>query len=207
MIITISNILTIIRIILVPVFLLLFFAESPVLQFIATLCFIIGAITDHWDGKLARRRKEVTEFGRFADPLADKFLTMAAFIAILLREDFRGLFLFVMIYIIIIAIREFGITFMRMWAISRSTPLITSFWGKLKTTIQLIAIIFSLVYFNVRDLLPQLGFKIEFVRDDYFIPLIHFLVLLSMLVTVISGVLYLSSSSLEDTGEHSPKKA
>jgi len=201
MLLTISNILTVIRIILVPVFLILFFSDSPALQFLATVAFITGAITDHYDGKLARRRKEVTEFGRFADPLADKFLVLSAFIAILLRENFGGLFTLVLIYIIIIAIREFGITILRMWAISKSTPVITSFWGKLKTTFQLVAIIFSLVYFNFRDFLPTIGIRLEFLDDKYFLPLIHFLVLVSMVVTVISGLLYFTKSNLENSAK------
>ena len=194
---TLSNILTGIRFILVPVFIVLFFSDSPVLQFLATLTFIAGALTDHYDGKIARRRNETTEFGRFADPLADKLLTLSAFAAILIREDFKGLFVYVLAYIIIIAIREFGITFYRMWAISRSTPVITSIWGKLKTTFQLIAIIFSLVYFNARDIFPAMGIKIELLNDDFFMPLIHFLILISMIITVVSGLLYFSSSSLE----------
>ncbi len=197
MVFTLPNLLTTIRFLLVPVFLLLFFSQSPALQFAATLAFVAGAITDHYDGKVARRRKQTTEFGRFADPLADKFLTLSAFIAILLREDFKGLFIFVLAYIIIIAVREFGVTFLRMWAVSRKTPVITSIWGKLKTTFQLIAIIFSLAYFNARDILPKIGWKIDFIKDDLFIPLIHFLILLSMVITVISGMLYLSSSSFE----------
>ena len=181
-----------------PVFLILFFSDLPALQFLATIAFITGAITDHYDGKLARRRKEVTEFGRFADPLADKLLILSAFAAILLRENFGGLFILVLIYIIIIAVREIGITILRMWAISKNTPVITSFWGKLKTTFQLIAIIFSLVYFNARDLLPTIGIRLEFLQDKYFIPFIHFLVLFSMVVTVISGLLYFSKSNFEN---------
>jgi CDP-diacylglycerol--glycerol-3-phosphate 3-phosphatidyltransferase len=197
MFLTISNILTVIRIVLVPVFLVLFFSASPILQFFSTLIFIAGAITDHYDGKLARKRQEMTEFGRFADPLADKFLTLSSFIAILVRENFREFFIFVLIYIIIIAFRELGITFLRMWAISQKSAIITSFWGKLKTTFQLIAIIFALVYFNARDLLPIIGVNIFFINDLYFIPIIHFLILISMVITVISGLLYLTPSSYE----------
>ena len=180
-----------------PLFLVLFFAPSPTLNFIATLAFVAGAITDHYDGKLARRRKEVTEFGRFADPLADKFLTLAAFIAIFLREDFGGYSVFVLIYIFLIALREFGITFLRMWGISKKTPLITSFWGKLKTTVQLFCLIFALVYFNARDILPRLGLELKFLQDYIFLPLLHYLFLLSMLITVLSGILYLTAANFE----------
>ena len=195
MVFTISNILTIIRIILVPIFLALYFSESYLLQSIGTLCFIAGAITDHWDGKLARRRKEITEFGRFWDPLADKFLTLSAFWAIWYREDFNFFSTFVLLYIIIIAARELGITYLRMWGISKDAPLITSFWGKLKTTFQLIAIIFSLVYFNARDILNEYHYRIDYISDTYVIPVIHFLILISMIVTVLSGAMYLTPSS------------
>ena len=194
---TISNILTITRLIVVPLFLFCFFSGRVGWEIVATILFIGGALTDHYDGKLARKRKEVTEFGRFTDPLADKFLTLGAFIAIVAREDFGRLFVYVLAYIIIIAIREIGLTIMRLWAVSRKTPVITSIWGKLKTTFQLIAIIFALVYFNFRDLLLQMGVNTGFLNDDIFKPLIHHLILLSMLATVISGLLYLSHSSFE----------
>jgi CDP-diacylglycerol--glycerol-3-phosphate 3-phosphatidyltransferase len=185
----------------VPVFLILFFSGSAVWEFCATLVFIGSAITDHYDGKIARRRKEVTEFGRFADPLADKFLTLSAFISFLIREDFGSLTTLTLIYIIIIAVREFGITFLRMWAISQSAPLITSLWGKLKTTFQLIAIIFALVYFNARDLLPEIGLKLNFLRDAIFFPLIHGLILICMIVTVISGTLYFTATKFESRNQ------
>jgi len=194
---TLPNLLTSFRAIMVPVFLILFFSHSPVLQFAATLAFVAGAITDHYDGKLARRRKEVTEFGKFADPLADKFLTMSAFVAIFIREDFGVYSPLVIIYIILIAIREFGITFIRMWGISKSTPLVTSIWGKAKTTIQLFSLIFALTYFNAREILPIWGVKLSFLNNHYFIPVVHYLFLLCMLITVISGVFYLKPSSFE----------
>ncbi|MBC8491107.1 MAG: CDP-diacylglycerol--glycerol-3-phosphate 3-phosphatidyltransferase [Candidatus Marinimicrobia bacterium] len=197
MIFTISNILTIIRIILVPIFLALYFSESYLLQTIGTLCFIAGAITDHWDGKLARRRKEITEFGRFWDPLADKFLTLSAFIAIWYREDFNFFSNFIIFYIFVIAVRELWITFLRLWGVSKDKPLVTSFWGKLKTTFQLIAIIFSLVYFNARDILMEFQYRIIYIDDTHIIPVIHFLILISMIVTVLSGVLYFRPSSFE----------
>jgi len=197
MIFTISNILTIIRIILVPIFLLLYFSDSYLLQIIGTLCFIAGAITDHYDGKLARRRQEITEFGRFWDPLADKFLTLSAFIAIWYREDFHFFSNLVIIYILVIAIRELGVTFLRLWGVSKDKPLITSLWGKLKTTFQLIAIIFALVYFNARDILRELQYRIAYIDDIHVLPVIHYLILLSMIVTVLSGALYIRPASFE----------
>jgi len=197
MTVTISNILTLIRFILVPVFLLLFFSETMAGEFFATLAFIAGAITDHYDGKLARRRKEITEFGKFADPLADKFLTLSAFIAIWIREDFGKFSILVLLYIFIIFLRDFGITSLRMWALSKKSSMITSIWAKLKTTFQLITLIAALVYFNARDALPVLGFKLTFINDQIFLPVIHYLILLIAIVTAISGILYLRPSSFE----------
>lgn len=195
--VTISNILTVIRFILVPVFLLFFFSASPVLQFFATIAFITGAITDHYDGKLARRRQEITEFGKFADPLADKFLTLSAFFAIWIREDFGKWSMLVLFYIMVIFLRDFGITFLRMWALAKKNPVITSIWGKLKTTFQLIALIFALVYFNARDVLPLLGWKYPIFQDQIFLPIVHFLILISAGMTAFSGLLYLRTSSFE----------
>ncbi|MBC8204140.1 CDP-alcohol phosphatidyltransferase family protein [bacterium] len=194
---TLSNILTTTRLIIVPIFLYCFLSDKLGLEITSTFLFIIGALTDHYDGKLARKRKEVTEFGRFTDPLADKFLIMGAFTAILIKVNFGGWFISVLICVILIALREFGLTVMRLWAISKKTPLITSFWGKFKTTFQLIAIIFSLVYLNVREILVMYNVQIKTLNDSLFIPIIHFLIVGSMLVTVISGVLYLSASSFE----------
>ena len=196
---TISNILTIIRFILVPVFVVLFFTESVVLQCFATLSFVTGAITDHWDGKLARARQEVTEFGKFADPLADKFLTLSAFIAIWIREDFGSMSYIILFYIIIIFLRDFGITFLRMWALSKNTPVITSIYGKLKTTFQLIALIFAMVYFNFRDALPLTGININSINDQIFMPIIHVLILISAVFTALSGILYLRPASFESS--------
>jgi len=185
------------RFILAPIFILLFFAQSLTLQLFATVAFIAGAITDHYDGKLARRRKEISEFGKFADPLADKVLTITAFISIWLREDFGRHSYLILAYIIVIAIRDFGITFLRMWAISKQSPVITSFWAKMKTTVQLTALIFAMVYFNTRDLLPIYGVNWEFLRDETFFPIIHVLILICMVLTALSGLLYLRSSSFE----------
>lgn len=196
---TISNILTIIRFVLVPVFLVLFFCNSPILQTWATVAFIAGAITDHWDGKLARRRQEVTEFGKFADPLADKFLTLSAFIAIWIREDFGKLTYIILFYIIIIFLRDFGITFLRMWALSKKTPVITSIYGKLKTTFQLIALIFAMIYFNFRDVLPLTSLNLDFINDQNFMPIIHVLILVSAVFTALSGILYLRPASFESS--------
>ena len=179
-----------------PIFLVLYFSESYLLQSIGTVCFIAGAITDHWDGKLARRRQEVTEFGRFWDPLADKFLVLSAFAAIWIREDFNFFSTFVLLYILIIAARELGITILRLWGISKSSPVVTSFWGKMKTTFQLIAIIFSLVYFNTRDILSEWHYRVDYISDTYVMPVIHFLILISMIVTVVSGAMYLIPTNL-----------
>lgn len=201
MMITLPNILTISRFILTPIFVILFFSVSPYYQLAATLAFITGALTDHYDGKLARRRKQITEFGKFADPLADKFLTITAFIAIWVREDFRDHSILILIYIIVIAVRDFGITFLRMWALSKKAPVITSLWAKIKTTVQLTALIFSMVYFNARDILPLYGFHWEFLRNEVFFPIIHFLILVCMLLTAISGFLYLRASSFEKKAE------
>jgi len=198
MLLNLPNLLTAVRLLLVPIILLLFFAENLVLQMLSTLLFIIAAITDHVDGRLARKRGQVTQFGKFADPLADKALTLSVFIAIILRDVFTGIATYLAVWVAIIAIREIGITGLRFWAVKQGTPVITSGWGKAKTTIQLFTLIFTLVVLNYRQLtmqMPETG--ILYPGDAAFRVIVNVLVFVCMVITVISGLLYLSSNRLE----------
>jgi len=102
------------------------------------------------------------------------------------------------VWVAIIAFREIGITILRIWAIKKETPLITSMWGKLKTTAQLTTIIFTLVVLNVREILHRIPDGASYYPgDQIMIYIVHALFIISMLVTVISGVLYLNSNRFE----------
>ena len=80
---TISNKLTIFRILLVPVFVVFLLIDSIALKFISCGIFVIASLTDMLDGYLARSRNEVTEFGKFADPIADKILVISAYLCLI----------------------------------------------------------------------------------------------------------------------------
>lgn len=188
---TLANYLTLFRLFLVPVFVLLFLSDHFALQIVATVVFIVAAITDAVDGYIARKRNEVTSFGEFIDPFADKLLTLTAFVLIALRKEFSLILINLLVYISLIATREIGITMLRIWAIDRGQPLITSVWGKMKTGIQLTTLIGTLVYFNIRDLLREFGLKVAYFDDKTMVPVLHGLFILCVIITVISGYLYI----------------
>ena len=150
---TAANILTLARILLVPLYLWLFAGKTPVTVVLALIVFVIAAVTDLYDGKLARSRKEITKLGKFMDPLADKFLVIGA----LVQFWVMGL---VNIWLVgIIVFRDVWVTLMRVAAISQGKELKTSGDAKLKTTIQLTVVITTIVFTGVRiiimDILPD----------------------------------------------------
>lgn len=148
---TLPNILTMFRIVLVPVYLWLFAQETVTGSVGALLVYIIASVTDLYDGKLARSRKEVTTLGKFLDPLADKFLVIGA----LLQFSFMGL---VNLWFVgVIVVRDVWVTVMRIHAMSTNKELRTSTDAKVKTTIQISVIIAIIVFWGARAALVQAG--------------------------------------------------
>lgn len=129
-----ANKLTLARILLVPVFMVFLLAKIPGGRFIAAGIFIIAASTDGLDGYIARRRQEVTKFGKFIDPLADKLLITASLICLVELKMVPA-----WVAIIIIG-REFAVTGLRTLAASENVIIVASKLGKLKTATQVIAI-------------------------------------------------------------------
>ena len=144
------NKLTIFRIILVPIMVLIPFFNIqtkflgiPVSYWIINLIFIIASYTDHLDGKIARKNNLVTTFGKFADPLADKILVLAAML-ILVEEGNLPAWI-----PIIVLFREFVVSGYRLVAVEKGGKVIAaSIWGKTKTVTQMIAIIFMFININ-----------------------------------------------------------
>lgn len=129
----IANLLTLVRIALVPVFVALLFTEGTVARLGAFAVFAVASFTDHLDGELARKRNLVTDFGKIADPIADKALTGSALV---------GLSLLGMLWwwvTVLILVREIGITLLR-FVVIRHGVIPASKGGKLKTMLQVIAI-------------------------------------------------------------------
>ena len=104
------NQLTVLRIILTPIFLYFFLSDDPVMIQISSVIFVIAAITDWYDGWLARKFNYITDWGKFLDPLADKILTLTAFYGFVVIDVIP----FWMVIIIII--RDMGITLLRIYA-------------------------------------------------------------------------------------------
>ncbi|MDN5557943.1 MAG: CDP-diacylglycerol--glycerol-3-phosphate 3-phosphatidyltransferase [Ruaniaceae bacterium] len=130
----IANVLTMIRMALVPVFVWLFLQGSDGTRLAATIVFSIAAITDKIDGDIARSRNLVTNFGKIADPIADKALVISAFVLLSSVGDMPWW------VTIVIIVRELGITLLRFVMIRRSV-MAASKGGKLKTVLQMTFII------------------------------------------------------------------
>ena len=131
------NKLTILRTILIPFFLIFIYTDfwGKVNAYISVAIFIIASLTDLLDGKIARKYNLVTNFGKFMDPLADKLLVCSALIALVDLGKLAG-----WIVIVIIA-REFIISGFRLVASDNGVVIAASYWGKFKTTFQMIMII------------------------------------------------------------------
>ncbi len=134
------NKLTILRVILIPVFLVFLMADiTPYDKWIALAIFIIASLTDLLDGKIARKYNLVTNFGKFMDPLADKLLVCSAMIALVGMDRIPS-----WIVIVIIA-REFIISGFRLVASDNGVVIAASYWGKFKTTFQMIMVILMIM--------------------------------------------------------------
>ena len=136
---TLPTVLTILRMLLSVVFFVLVLIPESWARIIALVVFIMSAITDKVDGYLARKNHEVTDLGAFLDPLADKILVNLAFLA-LVYLTIVPIWVFA-----IILVRDFAVDGLRMNLAKQGKTLSASFFGKLKTTTQIIALIILLL--------------------------------------------------------------
>ena len=166
-----ANKITITRVFLIPVFMVVLFSNFPNSNYVAALIFTIAAATDGLDGYIARSRNQITTFGKFVDPLADKLLVSTALISMVQLGKVPA-----WIVVIIIA-REFTITGFRTIAVSEGITIAASSLGKIKTVTQLVAIILILI-----DNYPfrKMGF-----------PLDKIMLYIALLFTIISGIDYI----------------
>ena len=135
---TLPNLLTVFRILLVPVLLVVLLNETPSGDALAAGVFAIASATDYLDGWIARRNKSVTNFGKLMDPLADKLLVTAALVALVSLDRVAA-----WVAMVIIA-REFAVTGLRQLAIEQGHVVPASQWGKLKTLMQ-VAMVLALI--------------------------------------------------------------
>jgi len=167
-----ANKITVSRMIMVPIFVIILLSSiipQPLNRYIAVAIFIAASLTDALDGYIARSRNMITNFGKFMDPLADKLLVTSALISMVELGSLPAW------AVIIITAREFIITGFRTIAASNNVVLAASWWGKLKTTSQMLMIIFVLIGFQ--------GVIFEAINS--------LLLVLAVAFTIISGVDYI----------------
>lgn len=176
------NKLTVARIIATPIFLLFMELDFAGHYFVAMLIFIAASLTDMLDGQIARKKGLVTDFGKFLDPVADKMLTTAAFLAFLRLGVGSG----ILWIVFLVLFREFLITSLRLVVVSSGGKVIAAnLWGKAKTVSQMTAIIFTLFALSINT----------YIAGTVFEPVVSFAVSamlwISTVLCVISGVIYL----------------
>jgi CDP-diacylglycerol--glycerol-3-phosphate 3-phosphatidyltransferase len=186
----VPNRLTLLRIILVPVFLLFMvpiFGDGTFTQFvlsnggrvIATFIFIIASLTDLLDGLLARRMQLVSNFGKFLDPIADKLLVIAGFAAFV---ELGRISSFVLI---IIVAREFLVTGIRLLAVERGVVIAASWFGKIKAVVQMLTLIFLLI----EPFIIDASYSTATFSAGYEI-FVNIMIVLTLVLTILSGLDY-----------------
>lgn len=172
------NKLTIFRIILIPVFLILLLNLN--IFWLAGVVFVVASLTDLADGKIARKNNLVTNFGKFADPLADKLLVSAALIGLCSMGKFGSTQVLGAWATFIIIAREFTVTGIRLIAASDGRVMAAGMSGKIKTTIQMITIVYILFSGIFESFIGPFANKI----------ITDILVIASVLITLYSGAEY-----------------
>lgn len=185
------NKLTLLRIILAPMFIASLLINFPMHYLVSGVLFGIASITDTLDGRIARKRNLVTDFGKFADPLADKILVISALVCFLqlgLLGNYGA------IPVIIVLFREFAVSGIRLVAASSGKVVAANIWGKIKTVSQMISIS---AIFAMQVVLEFINiFKITIVGlDNIFFIIGNILVWIFTLFTIISGIIYIMDNS------------
>ena len=179
LVINTANKLTMVRVLLIPLFLVLLYLDFTYSRYIALGVFIIAAITDFADGFVARTRNQITDFGKFMDPLADKVLTFAAmlwFVEIGMMPAWL---------VLIVIIREFMVTGIRLVAAVKGRVIAATMSGKVKTVVTIACLIAMFIVEDIETLSPYIG--IHFPLDQWFLVLCWVLI---GVTTLVSGIEY-----------------
>ncbi len=170
-----ANKITILRILMIPIFMVVLMIDFAYNDLVAALIFVVAAATDGVDGYVARKYNQITDFGKFIDPLADKLLVATALICLVDMGRIASY-----MAIIIIA-REFIVTSLRIVAISKGVVIAAEMTGKIKTVIQIIATVISLVFYGEKFLIGN--FSAGYIA-----------MLIATLFTIYSGYVYLKNN-------------
>jgi CDP-diacylglycerol--glycerol-3-phosphate 3-phosphatidyltransferase len=186
------NRLTIFRILLTPVMVACLLIDFEHNVIVAGLVFALAALTDYFDGKIARERSLVTNFGKFADPLADKILVISALLCFV-QNGWCSVVL-----VIVVLFREFSVTSVRLVNAGSGRVIAANMWGKTKTVSQMISI---LLVFALQYAIQLMQYKIIIVTTDVYLTLSNvFLTVgncalwISAIAAVISGIVYLKEN-------------
>ena len=163
-----ANKLTLCRVVMIPIFIVLLYLEFAGHLWVALAVFILASVTDFVDGYVARHYDQVTDFGKFMDPLADKLLVCSAMICMIELNRLPAWF------VIIIIAREFIISGFRLIAAENGIVIAANYWGKFKTASQMIMIILLILHF-----------------DGIFVILEQIFIWLSLALTIISLITYI----------------
>lgn len=180
------NKLTVLRMIMVPFFVLALLWPFPHHYLVALALFGIASYTDHLDGKLARKYHQITDFGKSMDPLADKILVISALVC------FVSLGLCDVWLVLLIIAREFMVTSIRLVAAGKGTVIAANNWGKIKTVSQIVAICVILLL----QYIAELGSLelVQFVNQDVlmlFWAIGEIFLAIATFFAVLSGLVYL----------------
>ncbi len=184
-----ANKLTVSRIGLAGVFILLLFISGAAAKFMALAVFLVACITDYYDGLIARRSNNVTDFGKLMDPIADKILILGGFLAFVEMKIIPAWM------VMVIIARELIITGIRVLALSKKKVLAAEIAGKHKTVSQIVAIISILIFLIIRDS----GFAFRHI--DYYKNGVYVLMLITVTMTLVSGISYMLRNKDLFTGE------
>ena len=184
------NKLTLFRIILVPFFVAILLNPGIPNHYLwAGVLFGIAAYTDHLDGKLARKNNQITDFGKFLDPIADKILVVSAlvcFIQLGLADTWC---------VLLIIAREFMVTSLRLVAVDSGVVLAANKWGKTKTISQIIAIVLILLCQYIQELIRFGSIPAFTIGGVGSANVFHYfgsiMILIATFFTVLSGVIYI----------------
>jgi len=200
--IMIPNLISLLRIFLMPLFLYLIFQPERSMKFAALIVFSVASLTDFFDGWSARKLKQESELGKFLDPLADKVLVISTLVAFLLIDYLIPLWM-----IIVIIGRDVLVTVMRYIAVKKGMSIRTSRFGKIKTAFQMISILVIIMIFIVRganmtipeeimkghymSLVPAWSITVSNMHDKWLIAGPYWLMLVVTILTAWSGIRYL----------------
>ena len=170
-----------------PIFLILMLVEFPHHYLAGLIVFILASLTDYFDGTIARRDGLITTFGKFLDPIADKMLTTAAFLVFLQNGTGYGT---IWIVFIVLA-REFVVTSVRLISAGSGKVIAANIWGKLKTVMQMVAIIATIF---AEYVIGEFVYGIELLPIMIVEPvriICSILLWISAILTFIAGIIYI----------------